>query len=212
MSFAVQSGDTSGKSTTNGRTNGSAVFRSKFRKLRPEKFRWLFQTILANISLYDEKKGIRDINSIRTLHFWTNDFFAAPLKKQIEHDIKVFNHFHSLLWFLSLLIFILHFFTYAVPQCLYGETWPYFAKFPIQVSFYLFFLSVYYLTNSRESYYGHVVLHGCFQMKVLIIYLRQEFAKYEKVNFRIKLSSKKYQDDVKSVLLRCIKQHQILTM
>lgn len=74
-------------------------------------------------------------------------------------------------------------------QILYQDSWSHFAKLGENFLFLLYVLFGYYMENTHEAYYAHIVLHGCLQMNTLIVYLRQEFRGDKKISLTDKINS-----------------------
>lgn len=167
---------------------------------------------LAIVSLHDERATIVELNRIRQRYFWDNDFFQTREKRVNLRDVKLFIFAHYLIWILATIVFIILFFVSIVPKFICEENWLRSVKLIIKVSFHFYILTGYYAGNTHLCFYSHVILHGHFQMNTLMVYLRQQFGRCKKMRFIEKINSRHYQNVVKRVLLRCIKQHQQLTM
>lgn len=167
--------------------------------------------ILSSLSLYDEKPEIDSINQLKNRFFWNADFFTPQEKLVNERDVKIYIIFHWILWFLAILLLFVLIFIFSLPEFLYNNNWPFSLIQIIKILFFVYYITGYYIGNSHECWYAYVILHGYYQMKVIVVYLRQEFLKYKEMTFIEKIDCEEYQKAIELVFLRCIQQHQRLT-
>lgn len=167
---------------------------------------------MDKFSLDYETTDFRRLNRIRSDFFWTNEICTLREGKEFSRTLKIFNCLQTYLWWCSmLLIFVMTttFFTYS--KLPYDPSWPYSLSYIYTICFLIANATGYYIDFTRESFFSHAVLHGYFQMKVLISYLRVKFLRYKKMTLEEKIFSEVYQSRTKEILVRCIKHHQILT-
>lgn len=170
-----------------------------------------FQVILANLSLSDERLQLEAIFSLRERCFWKNDCLTPHEKRTCERDMKSFVYLHFLVWFFLFLLTVLVALIMSFPKFVYNSEWPFYLIVIAQLLFLWFHITGYYLGTTHVCYYSYVILHGYYQMKVLIGYLRVEFEKQKKRKMKDKVYCEKYQAISENILIRCIKQHQELT-
>lgn len=166
---------------------------------------------MSSVSVFDEKQTILEINKIRKNYFWNQTILEKGQKRIFQLEAKISIYAHHMVWIFTLLLFISLTFTPFLPRFLYGANWPNWAIIIMKYLFYMFFWTGYYIGNSHEAFYAHIILHGYFQMNIMIAYLRQEFRKYKNMSVNTKVYSYRYQKAIEKVLLHIIKQHQQLT-
>lgn len=165
-----------------------------------------FQVIIANASVHDQMTVITNLNLLRNRYFWSKDFFSDYNKKYFKCHVKISTYLHLFHWFVTFVLVIVSYCLAIHPSCTYNKNWPKYLIIIINFAFYLTSASGYYIGNCHENFYAYVTLHASFQMRVLIVYFRQEFKKLQK-----QINSRNYQASTAKILLRCIKQHQTLT-
>lgn len=156
-----------------------------------------FQTIICRFSLEFEAKVIP-----RTPIFMpTSDF---------KNEIKFYTCLNYIGWLLCAIVIVTAKFSKVVQpkfiQHLIEVFLPNFAKYVYKFGFFLVFLEVHYLGMTQANYYFHAVLHNHFQMRILAKSLKRGMFQYQYMSFERKLYSKRYQLQMKRLLIRTIQE------
>lgn len=161
-------------------------------------------------ALYDEKLKFAELQLMRERTFWGDDFFTMRERfiKKLGVNISVAAHW--LLWIVMLTLHVVLSFVVVPPNIVYNNDLSTFSLMTSRVLFSFYSLCGYFLGNMHVCYYGYSILHGYFQMKVLINYLRHEFREHREQKILEKISDRKYQKSIGKLFVRCVKQHRNL--
>lgn len=146
-------------------------------------------------------------------HFWSNEFLSTYEKRKLRNSMRFSTFFEYLFWFFSVVLIIqIEFVGMAYPKFFYKESWPFWANSAYETGFFLFSICGYYVGNSHQTYLAYVILHSCYQMKLLAAYIRNGMnKKYETIPLGNKIYCESYQMEAREILMRTIQQYQRLT-
>lgn len=125
----------------------------------------------------------------------------------------MFSSLQSFLWYYVIFIpiIIMTNTSFCHAKFVYNPSWPFLARYVYIAAFLIATVCGYYVGIAHESFFTYVVLHGYFQMKVLVDYLRVEFLQFKGMPLERKFFSEDYQLRTKEILVKCIEHYQILT-
>lgn len=165
------------------------------------------EVLVLKVNLDNLQQKLVEFNEDTLQRFWSNKNVLVNLNRE-----KKF--FGSMLIVIALTIVLTLVFVAAIsftlPTFVYNESWNLWVKFIYRTVSLLHISSNFYITFSNLCYCLYVALHYRFQTKILANYIRREMKNYKHMRFIHKFYSDLYQEEVRQILLRSIKHHQLV--
>lgn len=169
--------------------------------------------VVSKLSMTYEEKTIHELHQMRTNFFWSNKVLKERNKRIFAYTINAVSFLHLILWCLATVMVILaNKEANIYLELVYNENWPYFYKTVHKTITFIFIVFGFFTGTAHECYYAYNILHGYFQMDILMAYLNQEMEKYENMTLKDKVLSELYQSETRKILRRCISHYQKLKM
>lgn len=167
--------------------------------------------LVAVFTLEYQKGFLLELQQIKDTHFWAKDFMNNQEKRLFTLSANAVIILHLILWCLALTVVVIATVCYtSFASIMYNDNWSYFNKILHKILSTIFVTFAYFIGNTQECYFAHMIVHGYLQMGILTAHFRQEIGKYKKIQLIDKIHSKVYQSEVKRILKRCISHYQQL--
>lgn len=167
--------------------------------------------IVSKFSLDYERQTMKEVNEIRTEHFWSKHLLTYKEKRRFNCAVRLHNFLQFVLWCLALIdIIMLNAMSNVYPFFIYEENWSLCKKIIAIMFIYIAISFGYYIGNTHECYFAYHILQTYFQMDILLSYIRKSLRRYKKLNFTKKMNSETYQAEAKRILKTSIAHYNYL--
>lgn len=167
----------------------------------------IVEVLVQKLSLANLQNLLVEFYAVRREKLWSNQHLLIDFNA----EKKYFGSLLVLLVFTAVLTLVVIAATpMEQPRFVYNENWSLWIKTIYIVTSTVYFTICVYITVVNECYCVYTVLHCRFQTKLLTKYVKREMDNYKRMHFVHKYYSDLYQEEVRQILLRSIKQHRII--
>lgn len=169
--------------------------------------------VISKMSLDILAGTIKKLILIKTTTFWSHEFLKRKEKRNLYYEMTAFVVLHLLLWLFALTIIIGVLVSNASSSnFVFNDEWPFLSKIIFKLSVSITTVFGYFTGNATECYYAYIVLHNYFQMRILMVFVRQAVKKFKERSLKQKIFDNTYQLEVQEILRQTIEQFQRLKL